>query len=72
MFSGGGIESKKAVTKSGIERFGWYGSILSLANSILDVKDVKRILLYDFMDYLSYKKAEFKMNNPDETNRTKR
>jgi len=36
--------------------------LLGVTN-LIDLEKVKKINLYEFLTYLSYKKAEFKMNN---------
>ena len=53
VFASKGIEYAKAKVSSGVDRFGWYGAVLDLADGISDVKNVEQSNLYDFLNYLS-------------------
>ena len=56
------INEAEATANSGIEKYGWYGHLLGVTD-LSELEKVKKINLYEFLTYLSYKKAEFKMNN---------
>ena len=62
LFERAGVNEAEAAANSGIEKYGWYGHLLGVT-SLTDLERVKKINLYEFLTYLSYKKAEFKMNN---------
>ena len=53
VFASKGLAYAKAKAASGVDRFGWYGAILDLANGISDVKNVEQTNLYEFLNYLS-------------------
>ena len=53
VFGSKGIVYAKAKAASGIDRFGWYGAILDLADGLSDVRNVEQSNLYDFLNYLS-------------------
>ncbi len=64
LFVGGGIESKRASAESGIEKYGWNGEIYGACASIMEVDKVQRLNLHEFMKYASYKRAEYRLRNP--------
>lgn len=64
MFSGGGIEGRKASKESGIEKYGWNGEIYGSVSSIMEVKDAQWINMHEFMKYIAYKRAEKRLNTP--------
>jgi hypothetical protein len=54
LFSSGGIKSRKAKDKSGIERYGWHGYIYDLAGSpekYSTIAELRALQCLEFLDH---------------------
>jgi len=64
LFQSAGIKSKKATINSGLDSFGWYGTILEISqDKVFDISGYNSIQstglsnVHDFLTYASYKKS---------------
>ena len=63
LFSGG-LKGKSTVKSTALSKFGWYGSILSVAKSYgMKPKEVERLKMHDFLKYLSHDNAVIDYQN---------